>query len=227
MQTIQPTLKRGRDVWDAVNMPMGEFQERVRRIREEMRARSIALLLLYGNGADNYGNPCYVSNFLIKMPRGAMVVVPSDGEPTLIVDGFPRDQPAVESTTWIKDVRSCRDIAQECVKYLEEGASAPSTIGFAGLRDAMPYAQFRSLSQSLAKYRIVDAETILRHMRTVKSERERDQVRRASLIVKRVFDFVTGCLRKFDPERDPNRPRNVWRLRSRIWSYLNTTGSRT
>ena len=120
METLQPTLKRGRDVWDRTNMPEKEFRSRVEGLRSEMKKEGIDLLFLYGRTTDHYANPAYISNFLIKTPQGALVAVPDEGDVTLIVEGFPRDQPAVKSITWIQDIRSCREISKGCEEYMQE-----------------------------------------------------------------------------------------------------------
>ena len=156
-----------------------------------MQKAGIDCLLLYGRGANEYGNPCYISNFVIKMPQGALVAIPPAGEVTLIVEGFPRDQPAVKKTTWIEDVRSCREVSEACMKYLEENKYIPSTLGFAGLSQFMPYSQYQILSQSLGQCKIVDADYVIRGMRKLKSVRERDQIRRSSRIINRAFDFIS------------------------------------
>lgn len=191
METIQPTLKRGRDVWNQINMPQKEFRIRVDKIRENMAKEGIDLLLLYGNGANNYGNPCYVSNFVTKMSRGALVVLPSKDDVGLIVQGFPRDEPAVKRTTWIEEVRSCGNIPQECTTYLKEKNLIPSTVGLAGVKQFMPYHQYRSLSISLERCKVIDADHVISEMRLIKSEREQEHVRRSSHIISRAFAFLS------------------------------------
>ena len=191
METFQPALKRGRDVWDKINMPEGEFRQRVEKVRNEMKKAGIDCLLLYGRGANEYGNPSYISNFVIKMPQGALVTIPATGDVTLIVEGFPRDQPAVKKTTWIQDVRSCREVPQACIEYLKENHYIPSTLGFVGLSRFMPYPQYQTLTQSLDQCKLVDANDIIKEMRTLKSLRERDQIQRSSRIINRAFEFVS------------------------------------
>lgn len=193
MDTLQPTLKRGRDVWDKINMPEEEFRLRVEKVRHEMKKAGIDCLLLYGRGANEYGNPCYISNFVIKMPQGALVAIPPAGDVTLIVEGFPRDQPAVKKTTWIEDIRSCREVSQGCIEYLKEKQIIPSTLGFAGLSQYMPYSQYQTLFESLSQCNIVDADYIIKGMRMLKSVRERDQIRRSSRIINRAFDLVRNA----------------------------------
>ena len=192
METMQPTLKRGRDVWNQINMPRKEFHQRIDQVRKEMKKEGIDLLFLYGSGANNYGNPCYISQFITKMSRGALVVLPLKDDPALIVQGFPRDRPAVKNTTWIEDIRSCGNIPLECIEYLKEKKAIPSTIGFAGLKQYMPYDQFRLLSGSLDQCKIIDADHIISNMRMIKSEREQDHIRRSSRIINRAFEFLVS-----------------------------------
>lgn len=191
MYTLQPTLKRGRDVWDRINMPEREFEQRIEKIRGAMKGSNIDVLLLYGNGVNDYGNLCYVSNFLLKMSRGGIIAVPSEGEAVLIYEGFARDLPAAKSTMWLEDARPCRDITGECVKFLREKNLIPSTIGFVGLREFMPYYEFEALSEALEKCHVVDSGHIIRDLRAVKSEKEADQIRRSSRIVREAFEFVS------------------------------------
>ena len=74
METMQPTLKNGRYVWDRINMPEAEFQERARKLTKAMKEEKIDVLLLYGNTFNEYGNPCYVTNFVMRLQRGVLVV---------------------------------------------------------------------------------------------------------------------------------------------------------
>ena len=190
MQTIQPTLKRGRDVWDPIGMPESEFRTRVDRIVKEMRKRRITVLLLFGIGQDDYGCPCYVTNYLTKMPQGAMAVITDKGEVALICEGFARDAALIKDTTWVKEIRSNETLPRTCVQYLQEKKLIPSTLGFAGLRQHMPCREFEVLSEATRGCRIVEADPIVNRMRMIKSGREIDQVRRAARLVARLFDSI-------------------------------------
>ena len=191
METMQPTLKRGRDVWDPIRMPESEFQKRVEKLTNEMRKRRIHVLLLYGNGQNDYGHPCYISNYLTKMPQGAMAVITEKGEVCLICEGFARDAQLILTTTWVKDVRSGEDVSKLCAAYLKEKKRIPSTIGFAGVRQWMPYRQFQFLSEATHRCRIVAADDLMTRLRRVKSERECDQIRRSAHIIAQAFDAVS------------------------------------
>lgn len=192
METMQAALKNGRNVWDPINMPEQEFQERVETIRKGMKEEGIDVLLLYGNGLNEYGNASYISNLMIRGGgKGALVVIPKKDEIALIYEGPSRGIPSVKETTWIEEVKACGDASKECVKYLKEKNLALSKVGFAGIRQLMPYDQFQYLFESLKGCKIFDADGFLRAVRMVKSERERDEIRRASRIVDRGFAFIS------------------------------------
>lgn len=190
METIQPNLKNGRNVWDRINMPEEEFHRRVRNVRKEMKKEGIDILLLYGYGLNEYGNYCYLSNFLIRLPRGAVMILPLRGEPCLIFEGASRGIPSFKKTTWIEELRATGDVSKECVKYLREKNLINSNIGFVGIFELMPYYQVKFLSESLSQCKIMDADHIIKKLRMVKSQREVDQIRRSFRIIKKIFDFI-------------------------------------
>lgn len=191
METLQPNLKNGRNVWDKINMPEEEFQRRVRNVKKEMRKQGIDVLLLYGYGLNEYGNYCYLSNFIIRLPRGALMILPLRGEPCLIFEGASRGIPSFRKVTWVDDLRASGDVSKECVKYLKEKNLTNSTIGFVGIFELMPYYQVEFLSESLNKGKILNAEHIIQSLRMVKSQREVDQIHRSSRIIKKLFSFIT------------------------------------
>jgi Xaa-Pro dipeptidase len=190
METMQPTLKRGRDVWDQVNMPKAEFLERVGKIRGQMQQRGIDVFLAYSNSGNEYGDVCYLSNYIMKMPQGAVVAITRSGEVTLICEGFARDLPGVKSITWVENIRSCDNASRETVAFLKEKKLISSTIGVAGIESSMPYEQFQSFSESTEACKLLPADDLVREMRLIKSPKEVDQIRRASRLVSRIFDHL-------------------------------------
>ncbi|MDI7258654.1 MAG: M24 family metallopeptidase [Thermodesulfobacteriota bacterium] len=192
METMQPNLKSGRNTWDRINMPVEEFLARVKKIRQRMGERGIDVLLLYGNAYNEYGNYCYLSNYVIRLPQGAMVVVPKTGELSVIFEGALRGVPSVKKTTWIDDIRATGDVSKECVKYLQEKNLIPSVIGVAGLKQLMPHHQYQFLLDSLPKCKIVNAAPFIHELRMIKSPMEILQIRRASRVVVHTFDFITS-----------------------------------
>jgi len=200
MQTMQPTLRNGRNIWDAINMPRSEYEKRIGILRKKMAEQAMDVLLAYGLGFNDYGNPCYLSNFVIRLPRGAMVVL-GRHDVALFFEGASRGVPSAKKTTWIEDVRPCANISQECLKYLEEKALLPARVGFAGIHEWMPYDQWKTLTDALSGGTIVDAQKIISDMRAIKSDRELDQIRRAARIVKTVFEKMPGVFLPKKSER--------------------------
>jgi Xaa-Pro aminopeptidase len=190
METMQPTLKSGRNAWDRVNMPVEEFQERVKKIRKGMKEMGIDLLLLYGYAFNEYGNYCCLSNFSIRLPQGALVAVPKEGPLTLMFEGASRGIPSVRKMTWIEDLRATGDVSKECIQYLQEKNLVASAMGFAGFQRLMPNHQLEFIRASLPQGKIVNADPLVEGLRMVKSPLEILQIRRAARIVARGFDFM-------------------------------------
>ncbi|MBW1802880.1 MAG: hypothetical protein JRJ85_19380, partial [Deltaproteobacteria bacterium] len=111
METMQPTLRNGRNIWDAVNIPRAEYENRIGILRKKMVEQDMDILLAYGLGFNDYGNPCYLSNVVIRLPRGAMVVLSRD-DVALFFEGASRGVPSFKKTTWIEDLRPCANISQ-------------------------------------------------------------------------------------------------------------------
>jgi Xaa-Pro aminopeptidase len=202
LETLQPILKRGRDVWDQINMPKREFLQRVAKIRKTMIKEGIDVLLVYGSGVNDYGNQCYVSNFVTKLTNGALVVIPRKGDLTLFFEGSSRELKLGQRVTWIDDVRSSLagifsstgSLTGDCVNYLEEHKLIPSKLGFAGLRELMSYRELQRLMEGVKACEVVDAGHIIRDMRVVKSARECDQIRRVSRLVSNALDTIPSMV---------------------------------
>jgi Xaa-Pro dipeptidase len=183
MQTLQPTLRLGRDVWNREAMPIEEFRRRADRLRAAMAARDLDAFLLYGSNLNGCGHPTYLANYIVKLPFAALVVLPRDGDPALIFQGATRGRSAAQATTWIEDVRPCWNIAETCLAALVERGLTASRIGLAGLPQLVPHDHWARLSGSLAGATLVSADDIVDRQRAIKSEREIAQLRRASSIV--------------------------------------------
>ena len=190
MHTLQPTLRLGRDVWDRTAMPIEEFHDRARRLRDAMRRRGLDALLLYGAGLNGCGHPTYLSNYIVKLPFAALVVLPLEGEPALMFEGATRGRAAAQATTWIEDVRPCWNMAETCLAVLADRGLTSATIGLAGLPRLVPHEEWSTLAAGLARATLVEAEDMVRRQRAIKSAREIAQVRRASQIVDQALASV-------------------------------------
>lgn len=183
MLTLQPTLRLGRDAWNRDAMPVDEFQGRVARLRAAMAPLDLQALLLYGRGLNHCGHPTYVSNYIVKLPFAALVVLPREGEPVLMFEGATRGRAAAGATTWIEDVRPCWNLAGECLLVLKERDLLHGRIGLAGLPRLMPFADWRVLTGGLEVATLVDVESQVDALRMIKSPRELAQIERATHLV--------------------------------------------
>ncbi|HJX12959.1 MAG TPA: M24 family metallopeptidase [Dehalococcoidales bacterium] len=189
MYSFITTLRRGRNVWDQVNMPAGEFKERVDKIQKKMKRENIDALLVCGEAWLDYAPSCYITNLYAGMGT-SVALIPREGDAAVLTWGSMRGIQYTQSTTWIKNFGASPDMNTSCVKYLEQAGLFPSTVGFAGLRQLMPYQQLQSLIKALDGCKIVDADRIISEERLVKSPRERDEVHRAARILSNVFEAI-------------------------------------
>src|SRR5215470_17156392 len=138
MQTLQPTLRLGRDVWNRTAMPIEEFA-----------ARALDALLLYGTNLNGCGHPTYLANYIVKLPFAALVALPRDGDAALMFQGATRGRSAAQATTWIEDVRPCWQIADTCLAVLAERGLTAARIGLAAMPRLMPHDDWTTLAAGL------------------------------------------------------------------------------
>ena len=193
METMQPTLRNGRSVWDKQNMPQSEFDGRVARARAAMARDKIDALLVYGFAYNDYADPTYLSNFTIRLPNGAMMILPANSEPVIVFEGNSKNIPSLRDITWVKDLRSAGDCAVGAVECLKEKGILAAQIGFCGVTELMPAAQLQKLRDALERARVVEAGGIIRNMRMVKSGFEKEQIKRAAAMISRCLDAMAAA----------------------------------
>ena len=172
-------------------MPIAEFHARADRLRAAMKDRDLHALLLYGANLNGCGHPTWLSNYIVKLPFAALVVLPRDGDAALMFQGATRGRTAAQATTWIEDVRPCWDMAETCLQVLRERRLTASHIGLAALPRLMPHADWRTIAEGLAVGNLADAEDLVNQCRAIKSEREIAQIRRASGVVASAMASIT------------------------------------
>jgi len=189
MKTMQPALKNGRNVWDTIAMPREEFEARIDHVRSAMRERGIDLLLVHTRGLDDYGDATYLTNFIIRLPRGILLALPLTGEPVTFFEGASRGIPSLKLTASAGDLKAANDLAKDCAKYLKEKKLVPSSVGLAGVKQ-MPYQQYQTLMADLDGCALKDASDLIAGLRRIKSARESDQVRRSSRILGKLIAYL-------------------------------------
>jgi Xaa-Pro aminopeptidase len=190
MLTLQPNLKNGRNIWNKDAMPREEFDERVAALRQVMAARGLDLVLIYGQAYNGKADPCYFTNFVIRLPKGLLLAVPRQGEPALIFEGATRGLPSLRQTTWVHDLRGNMDMTPLIPKYLKDSGFAGGKVGLVGARGLMPFDQYRALREALGTATVVDVDDLVVNLRQRKSMRELDCIRRAGRVVAAMFDWL-------------------------------------
>ena len=119
MYSFITTLRRGRNVWDPVNMPTGEYQQRVANVKEKMNMEGIDALLVCGEAWLDYAPSAYLSNQYVGMGT-SITLVPRQGETASLTWGSMRGFQYTQDITWIRTWGESADMNTSCAKYLEQ-----------------------------------------------------------------------------------------------------------
>jgi Xaa-Pro aminopeptidase len=196
MLSLQPSIKTGRNVWNSEALPKREFQNRLERLRAQMSAQGLDLLLIYGRAFSGKADPCYLSNFVTRLAAGAALAVPLQNAPTVFFEGATRGLPSMRLTTWIEDVRAGNDIATHWTKYLQKEGAEAKSVGLVGVRPQMPFQQYRTLQAALTEKQVTESDDLIAKLRCVKSERELGRLRAAGVAVSAMLDWLVGPKRQ-------------------------------
>ena len=176
-----PWDREARLAQDGLAFPRDEYEARVEKVRLGMQEAGLSHLIAYGNYADP-GNITYLSGFFTRH-GDSFVVVPLEGEPTLLTNWVMHDEPMHSEiwTTWLDDVRPCPpftyDVVDELVAAVKAGGRV-GRVGFAGGRVG-PAPVVRALESGL-DVELAPADGLMAVARRVKSPLEIALMRRAS-----------------------------------------------
>ena len=145
METLHTVLNRGRSVWDQTRLPEAEFRRRLDAVRAGMKERGVDLLLVYGDSW-KYGNLAYVSHFIPKN-RGALAVVPLEGEPALVIQEPSRNNPFSSTLTWIKETHSVGKFAQGVSEAIKVRGLKPKRLGAVSVEQQLNIREWRELGK--------------------------------------------------------------------------------
>jgi Xaa-Pro aminopeptidase len=178
----------------------GEHRDRWRRVQERVAEERLDGVLVWSRGggiADSFADVLYLANHYSPFPLIAdipsqwagrahsAVLLPAQGEPTLIVDhpDWRRDQVAVE------DVRFTLDLPQAAADLLRERGLAGGRIGLVG-RNAMLAGVKDRLVEAAAGTELVPVDDLVERLRAVKSPAELDRLRASAAMGDRVVGAV-------------------------------------
>ncbi len=182
MHTLHTVLNRGCSVWDKERLPKQEFLSRLSRIREGMRERAVDLLLVYGDSW-RFGNLAFVSHFMPKN-RGALVVIPLEGEPVLVVQEPSRNNPFSKSLTWIDELHSVGKFAQGLSGTLEARSLKPRKVGLVTVKEQLNIREWGELAKLLQGAQLCDCNDLLISLRLTKSAAELELLKQTSQILR-------------------------------------------
>ena len=96
-----PWDREARLAQDGLAFPRDEYEARIEKVRLGMQEADLSHLIAYGNYADP-GNITYLSGFFTRH-GDSFVVVPLEGEPTLLTNWVMHDEPMHSEiwTTWL------------------------------------------------------------------------------------------------------------------------------
>jgi len=174
-------LNRGRSVWDRARLPEDELRRRLDAVRAGMKERAVDLLLVYGDSW-KYGNLAYVSHFIPKN-RGALAVIPMEGEPALVIQEPSRNHPFSSTLTWIKEVHSVGKFAQGVGEAIKVRNLKPKRLGVVSVEQQLNIREWRELGKLFEGVEWRDLGDHFNTLRRVKSEVELSLLRQTIRIL--------------------------------------------
>lgn len=164
-----------------------EFEQRQARTQAAVRERGWRGLLAVGRSFyDRPGHVAYLTNHFPPFPTmpdlggwqgmgHAVLVVPGQGEPILVVDGraYRPDLVAID------DVRLDNNLPRAVADAMRELGLDNGTVGIVG-DDILPVSMYRALSERLPDVAWVSADVVVDAQRAIKSPAEQTLLRRAA-----------------------------------------------
>jgi len=196
VDTLHTVLNRGCSIWDQTRMPEGELRRRLDKVRAGMKERNVDLLLVYGDSW-KFGNLAFVSHFIPKN-RGAMAVIPLEGEPALVIQEPSRNNPFSSTLTWMQETRSVGKFAQGVSDGLKARGLKPKRVGLVGVEEQLNIREWRELDKLFEGTERVNLNEDLSSLRLVKSPVELS-------LVKQTVQVLEEALKQFETAASPGR----------------------
>ena len=151
-------------------IPVTQFQERVKKARKKMEAEGLQGLLVYSDAA-RMSNVRWLADYRAfdgVFPYPAMVFLPLEGEPTLFAEGSLLSY--AESETWFKDVRGIRQELGNILKDFQQ-KNPSAKIGLSGSKYcALEF--YEQIQESLNPSTQLVKTNIIEYLKSIKSENE-------------------------------------------------------
>ena len=174
MQTMHPTLLVGPGDWDPRQIPREEYDDRLATLWRNHDHAGGAIV--YGNSRD-HAALFYLTHFTPKL-EAAIALIPSRGEPQMLIGGGPNMLPAARPLTFISTLAPLRDASKSVADWVR-GLEAGSSLVLIG-GDAMPFDLRRTFEDVLGT-RLEDGDASLQVCMRRKSARELQILRESCL----------------------------------------------
>jgi Xaa-Pro aminopeptidase len=150
-----------------------------------MKERDVDLLLVYGDSR-RFGHLAFVSHFMPKN-RGALAVIPRQGEPALVVQEPSRNNPFSKTLTWINEVRSVGQFAQGLGDALKARELKPKRVGLVSVQEQLNIREWNGLAKLLDSAELCDLSDFLASLRLVKSPAEQNLLKETNRILEQAL----------------------------------------
>ncbi len=146
-----------------------------------MKERNVDLLLVYGDSW-KFGHLAYVSHFIPKN-RGALAVIPMEGDPALVIQEPSRNNPFSSTLTWIQETHSVGKFAQGLSEAIKAKSLQPKRVGLAAVEEQLNIREWRDLEKLLGGVEWVAMGDYLSALRLTKSPIELSLLKEATGIL--------------------------------------------
>jgi Xaa-Pro aminopeptidase len=196
VDTLHTVLNRGCSIWDQTRMPEEELRRRLNQVRAGMKERDCDLLLVYGDSW-KFGHLAYVSHFIPKN-RGAMAIIPLDGEPALVIQEPSRNNPFSRTLTWIQETRSVGKFVQGVGDAIKARSLKPKKIALVAVEEQLNIREWQELDKLFEGVQRINLNDYLSSLRLVKSSVELS-------ILKETVRILEEALSEFEKTATPGR----------------------
>lgn len=154
-----------------LQIPLEEYQERIKKVKEEMREEALDALFVY---ADHY-RCAYTSYFMDYRPMDCMlnaagaIFIPLDEEPTVFVSNM--NVATCKRNCWVKDIREIWKLDKTIQEVIKEKGLTIKKVGIVG-DELLPVALFRLLQSGLSTAELTFTSHIVQGLMSIKSENE-------------------------------------------------------
>ncbi|GGH42314.1 M24 family metallopeptidase [Microbacterium album] len=178
-------------------IPVSELTDRIAKIREEMKARDIEVLLVAGlQDIFNRGHVRYISN----LGGGGMIVLPAEGRLTHFIHPAIAHSPKIDKVGPIREFIDVRPFGDGAYGFSNDSVglirsmNVSGKVGYVG-GSAIGVSVYDALRNAVGDARIVDASDIFWKLRAIKSENEIALMRRSAAIADDCYDMLRDFIR--------------------------------